>query len=100
MHDFRVEVRVTGSVDPETGFLVDLGRLDDALHDVVGRLDGKDLNRLIPEVREGRMQPSTESLARWMFERLVDRIPDGVQLRSVRVWESDDLGAEAEATGD
>lgn len=96
-HDFKVEVTVSGPLDPETGFVTDLAALDDVLHDVVGPLDGEDLNEVLPEVREGTMQPSTEALALWLLDRIAPRVPAPARLRRVRVWESDGLAGEAEA---
>lgn len=97
LHDFRVEVTISGPLDPETGFVTDLVALDDLLRDVVGPLDGENLNEVIPDVREGTMQPSTEGLALWLLDRLSPRIPEPARLRRVRVWESDSLAGEAEA---
>jgi hypothetical protein len=56
-------------------------------------LDDDDLNRCIPEVAEGRMQPSTEALARWLYERLEPAIRSPGRLARVQVWESAELGA-------
>lgn len=96
-HTFRVQVHVEGEIDPETGFLVDLARLDGAIDAVFGPLRDADLNLAIPEVAEGRMQPSTESLARWALEGLGARLGDGgARVRSVLVFEDDSLGGGAE----
>jgi 6-pyruvoyltetrahydropterin/6-carboxytetrahydropterin synthase len=99
-HDWKVEVAVDGAVDRETGFLVDLGALDALLHEVMGALDGEDLNEAIPEVREGEILPSTEELAGWFWRRLEGRIPGGARLRRVRVSESPDLASEVARGGD
>ncbi len=95
-HRYRLEIAVEGPADPETGFVVDLKALDDAVAPMVEGLEGSDLNRSVPEVRAGRMQPSTEALANWFWERIETRLWEGVQLRRVGVWESDRLGAEVE----
>lgn len=93
-HDYRVEVEVAGSVHPETGFVVDLPGLDQLLDEVVGGLDQRDLNEAIPEVRDGSMLPSTESLAVWLWERLEARIPGNASLERVRVSEGRGLSGE------
>lgn len=93
-HVFSLEVTVRGPVDPETGFLVDLERLDRALAKVVRELDGGDLNEALPEVREEAATPSTENLARWFWNRLVGRVPGAAVLERVRVAESGSLAAE------
>lgn len=94
-HNFSLEVTVRGVPDDETGFVVDLEALDEVLHrEVVERFDQRDLNEEIPAVREGRMQPSTEALARWFFRRLVPLVPGDATLVRVRLSESDTLAAE------
>ena len=92
-HDWMVELDVVGPIDEDTGFAVDLRVVDDALAALVQDWAGGDLNELIPEVREGSMQPSTESIARWLFLRLEDGVPSPARLVRVGVWESDELGA-------
>ena len=93
-HEFVLELAVTGDPDPVTGFIVDLGALDDAIAGVVAPLRGEDLNEVIPEVREGTMQPSTESLAHWFWKELQGRLPEGIWVVRVRVEEAPDLAAE------
>lgn len=94
-HNYAVEVRVRGTIDPETGFLVDLAALDRMLAErIVGRLDSRELTEAIPAFRPGEGIPSTEALARWTFAELEDRIPGGARLVGVRVEESGTLAAE------
>lgn len=96
-HEYRVEITVTGPPDPVSGLVTDLAALDRLLdEEVVGRLGGRSLNEALPPVAEGGAQPGTEVLAGWIFRRLGDRIPGDARLRRVRVWESDELGAEVE----
>ena len=93
-HEFVVEVQVGGPRDGETGFVVELEALDALLERVLAPLRGSDLNQAIPDAREGRMLPSTESLARWLFQALRDGIPPPARLERVRVAESDSLASE------
>lgn len=96
-HHYRVEVTVSGPPDPVSGLVADLGALDRLLAgEVVERLEGRSLNDALPPVAEEGAQPGTEVVARWIFERLRDRIPGEARLRRVRVWESDGLGAEVD----
>lgn len=93
-HEWTVEVRVRGPIAAETGFVTDLGALDAALAALVGAWSDGDLNALVPEVASGELNPSTESLARWLFERLAPHIAPPARLERVAVFESDELGAE------
>lgn len=94
-HTFEVEVEVVGPPEPVTGMVVDLGRVDDALERlVVTPLSGRDLNEAIPEVAARRVQPSTEFLARWVWERLSGELAAPLRVSRVRVTESPDLSSE------
>ena len=92
-HDWRVDVHVSGPVDPATGWCVDLGALYAHLAAVTAGWDGGDLNALVPEVARGEMTPSTENLARWLHGRLAARVREPARVVEVRVWESDALGS-------
>jgi 6-pyruvoyltetrahydropterin/6-carboxytetrahydropterin synthase len=93
-HEYGLEVTVAGEPDPETGFLVDLAKLDEALEELLAPLRDSNLNESIPEARAGAMTTSTENLARWFFEQLEPRVPSPARLVRVRVSESDTLAAE------
>lgn len=94
-HDFRVEVEVVGTLDPVTGLLLDLGELDDTLERrVVEPLHGKNLNEVVGEIASGSAQPSTEFLARWIWEQISSEVPPPLQVVRVRVEESRDLFSE------
>jgi 6-pyruvoyltetrahydropterin/6-carboxytetrahydropterin synthase len=98
-HDYRCAVTVSGPMDGGTGMLLDLGLLDRILAtEAVAALDGKDLNRDVPEFGPGGPQPTCEALARWVFLRVGPRLPRGVALLSVRVAEDDTLSAECSAS--
>ena len=97
-HDWTLTVSVRGPVDPQSGMVVDLTALDAVLRaEVVERFDGGDLNEAVAPVRAGRMQPSTEALAGWLFQRLAPRIPGDARLVRLRLAESDELASEVEA---
>jgi len=92
-HDWVVEVHVSGPVDPRTGWAADLDSLDGALAELTAGWDGGDLNTLVPAVADGAMTPSTENLARWLFEALQGRVEEPARVVEVRVFESPDLGS-------
>jgi 6-pyruvoyltetrahydropterin/6-carboxytetrahydropterin synthase len=94
-HNYRLYVTVGGEVDPATGFVVDLGALDAIVRErVIEPLDHQHLNAACPEFGEGREIPSSESLVRWIRERLADRLPPGSHLARLRLEEDEDLAAE------
>jgi 6-pyruvoyltetrahydropterin/6-carboxytetrahydropterin synthase len=94
-HNYRLYVVVSGEIDPQTGFVVDLGRLDGLVREhVVERLDHQHLNAALPEFGAGRSIPSSENLVRWIHGELADRLPPGSRLDRLRLEEDEDLAAE------
>ncbi len=64
-HSFKFEMHVSGPVDAKTGWLIDYGELDAAVAPLIEKLDHHFLNEV-----EGLENPTSEVLARWLFERL------------------------------
>jgi 6-pyruvoyltetrahydropterin/6-carboxytetrahydropterin synthase len=92
-HTYTCSVTVEGEVDPLTGFVIDLGQMDRVLDtEVMARFDHRNINLDIPEFAEGRLIPTGENLARFIFER-VQAALGSVQVRSVQVDEDDTLSA-------
>lgn len=93
-HDYRVEITVEGEIDPETGMVVELGGLDRLLEEeVVEPMDHAFLNDL-PDFTGQREIPTTENIARVVWDRVAPRLPDGCRLDRVRVREGRDLWAD------
>ena len=93
-HGYVCDVTVTGDIDPVTGFVVDLGRLDSVLRsEVTDRFDHRNINTDVPEFADGLLVPSGENLARFIFERVQNAIGSGTRVVSVTVAEDDTLSA-------
>ncbi len=74
-HNFELEVRVRGEVDPNTGFVIDLGELGGIIKEQVeDRFDHKNLNVDCPEFEN--LLPSTEHLAKVIYDILKPIIGD------------------------
>lgn len=69
-HSYRVEIHVTGKVDPATGWFMDFGDLKTAFKPLLAQLDHYYLNEV-----PGLENPTSENLARWIWERLVLTLP-------------------------
>jgi 6-pyruvoyltetrahydropterin/6-carboxytetrahydropterin synthase len=70
-HTYVCDVTVTGPVDEETGFLVDLGFLDQVLRrEIVERFDHRNINMDVPEFADGKLIPTGEQLTRFIAERV------------------------------
>jgi 6-pyruvoyl-tetrahydropterin synthase len=73
------------------GLVMDFEKLKAMLDDVVSDFDHVDLGT-ISALR--RNNSSAENVAKYIYERLLVKLPDSVQLRSVRVVEEPGCSAE------
>lgn len=69
-HSFVVEITIEGEVDPLTGWVLDFAELKAIAQPVVAALDHRYLNEI-----EGLENPTSEILARWLWERLQPGLP-------------------------
>jgi len=95
-HNYFVEVLVGGPVNPETGMVVDLVALDNAIQTrVLGRFDHANLN--LDPLFADRV-PTTENFCKAIFALLKNALPGG-QLEHVRVEETENNFFECFAEG-
>jgi len=93
-HNYVCEITVSGEIDRETGFVVDLGVLDAVLQEEVSdRFDHRNINADVPEFADGKLIPSGENLARFIFGRVQERLNGGATVTRVTVAEDDTLSA-------
>ncbi|GAA2607386.1 6-carboxytetrahydropterin synthase QueD [Streptomyces axinellae] len=64
-HSYKVIVHVEAPVDPEAGWVMDFADLKRAFRPIEAQLDHYYLNEI-----EGLENPTSEVLARWIWERL------------------------------
>src|ERR1043165_7874208 len=87
-HTYTCDVTVTGAVDPRTGFVVDLAVFDDVLErEVTQRFDHSNINLDIPEFADGKLVPTGENLARFIYERVQSGLGAAATVASVTVAE-------------
>ena len=68
-HNYELIVHVTGSVDPETGYVIDMKVLKNLIKsEVEDKMDHKNLNEEVPEFIE--MIPTAENIAIVIFNNL------------------------------
>lgn len=79
-HSFRFDVVVEGDVDPARGYLIDYGEIKKVVNPIVQRLDHYYLNEI-----EGLENPTSEVLAKWLYDRIK---PDLPLLSSIIVYET------------
>ena len=89
-HNWRVELVAAGDNLNRAGMVMDFKDLKRILRDVTSRFDHVFLN----DLREFKTQnPTTENAARIVFEACAKRMPSGVRVQAVTVWESPRCGA-------
>lgn len=96
-HNYIIEVTVAGEPDPDTGYVIDLGKLKSIIKDkIIDPCDHKNLNLEVPFL-EGII-PSTENLCKAFFYELKDEISQSSEsnpvLYSVRLQETERNSAE------
>jgi len=70
-HSFRVTVHVAGPIGDTTGWVMDFADIKTAFAPIDAELDHHYLNDI-----PGLENPTSENLARWIWERLVPALPN------------------------
>jgi len=89
-HNWRVEATVAGRELDDLGMLIDFRQLKKHVAEVLDELDHRHLNDL-PAF--SAVNPTTENVARYIFDCLSKRLPESVRVRSVVAWETPGSGA-------
>ena len=99
-HDYACDATVSGSIDAETGMIIDLGMLDRTLdREVRARFHGTSITVDVPEFADGKLIPTCENLARFIFEKVAASLAGSAQLTSVIVREDATISAEYTGEG-
>jgi 6-pyruvoyltetrahydropterin/6-carboxytetrahydropterin synthase len=93
-HSYVCDVTVTGEIDPVTGFIVDLGLLDEVLErEVRTRFDHANINLDVAEFADGGLMPTGEELARFICQRVQSALGARARVTRVTVAEDSTLAA-------
>ena len=92
-HNFELYVTIKGVPDEDTGFVFDAKKLSKLVKEhITDKLDHKNLN-LDVDFMQGKMC-SIENLVMAIWEQLVPHLPGGVQLHSLKLFETDKIYTE------
>ncbi len=81
-HNYELIVSVTGEIDPETGFVMDVKILSDLIKEhVENALDHKNLNLDVPEFAD--LNPTAENIAVVIWNKLRSHIDEKMKLEVV-----------------
>lgn len=85
-HNYELEIKLTGEIDQDTGYVYDLGKLAQIVKtEVEDRLDHKNLNLDVPEFK--KLIPSAENIAVVIYNWLRHKIEDDYDV-AVKLWET------------
>ena len=81
-HSYEVTIKVSGTVNDQTNWVIDLEKLDDVVKPEISLLDHSTLNDI-----EGLKYPTSENIAKWLWFRLKNRISnlDSVEIYRPRI---------------
>ena len=79
-HSFHVRLTLSGDIDEEKGWLMDFSELKKYFEPLHDRLDHRYLNEI-----DGLENPTSENIARWIWEQLEPALP---QLSEVHIRET------------
>jgi 6-pyruvoyltetrahydropterin/6-carboxytetrahydropterin synthase len=68
-HNYEIEIKIVGEIDPKTGYVMDLKHLSDLVNEkVLDKFDHKNLNIDVEEFRE--LIPTAENIAVVIYDLL------------------------------
>ena len=84
-HNWKVACTLRSDKLNELGMVIDFKKVKAMLAEILNQFDHRYLNDLEPFRKEN---PTTENLARYIFKSLARKVPEGIQVSRVTVWES------------
>lgn len=84
-HNYEIEVSVSGDVDPQTGYVADLGTIKEIVEsEVITLLDHKNLNLDVEQLRG--VNPTAENIVVVIWKLLEGKLPS--DLTKIVLWET------------
>lgn len=85
-HNYEMEVKITGEVNPETGYLIDLKTLKDIIEEQIEkRFDHKNLNIEVEEFKH--LNPTAENICYVIWKILRKHLEDKYEI-GIRLYET------------
>jgi len=81
-HNYELIVKVTGEIDPETGFVMDMKVLKDLIKvEIEDAFDHKNLNREVEEFKH--LNPTAENISVIIYQKIKPKLPSNLDLEIV-----------------
>ena len=85
-HNYDLDVMVTGIINTDTGYLIDMKILSEIIKsEVLNYMDHKNLNLDISEFKE--LNPTAENIAIIIYNRINDKLNSNLKLK-IRLYET------------
>lgn len=85
-HNYELIVSVTGEINPETGYVYDLGKLKRLIRsEIEDAFDHKNLNVEVEEFKT--LNPTAENICVVIYGKLIKHIPDHLEMK-VKLYET------------
>ncbi|RMG29535.1 MAG: 6-carboxytetrahydropterin synthase [Bacteroidetes bacterium] len=86
-HNYELEVKVVGEIDPQTGYVIDMKVLKDLIEEhIIQRFDHKNLNLDTEEFRQ--LNPTAENIAVVIYRLLREQLDSTFQL-TIKLYETE-----------
>ena len=86
-HNYNLEVKVSGEVDPDTGYVIDLKIVKDIIREeVLKKFDHKNLNEDTEEFKE--LNPTAENIAVVIYDKIRAKLDPRFDVQ-VRLYETE-----------
>lgn len=79
-HNYELEIKVIGEIDPLTGFVVDVKELKRIVNEkVIYSFDHKNLNVEVPDFRS--LNPTVENIAKVIYDKILPELSEELELK-------------------
>jgi 6-pyruvoyltetrahydropterin/6-carboxytetrahydropterin synthase len=86
-HNYELIVQISGTIDPETGYVIDMKYVSDVVQsEVIKKFDHKNLNLDVPEF--AHLNPSAENIAVVIYQKLRKVFKPELDLK-IRLYETE-----------
>ena len=86
-HNYVLEVKIIGEIDPETGYVMDIKELKEIINDeVTEKYDHKNLNLDVTDF--ANLNPTAENISAVIYRNIKNRLNENFELK-IRLYETE-----------